>query len=128
MFEKVSKGKFQMTAIEIAGIIDYSAVEICRRRGMLAPPDPKGVPYRLRLLQKYAGAPTQTAMAAMLGISVFRWHNFLRRSPLSRAVEDMIVMRFPGITRDWLRDGDTRGMPHQLVERLRELEQDQTGL
>jgi hypothetical protein len=74
----------------------------------------------LRLLRWIDSADNQTAFAAQMGISVKRWNNFERGSPLSKEIAILFVRRFPGITLDWLLLGNPSGL---TLQRLRELEQ-----
>jgi DNA-binding XRE family transcriptional regulator len=77
---------------------------------------------RLLRLREAMEIPTQTAMAAALGIRVSRWNNFERgQSPLSLDVALKICRRFPGVTTDWLFRGNPAGLPLDLAKRLGEL-------
>jgi DNA-binding XRE family transcriptional regulator len=76
---------------------------------------------RLVRLREALEIPTQTAMAAALGIKISRWNNFERGTPLSLDVAIKICRRFPGVTMDWLFFGNPAGLPVELAKRLGEL-------
>jgi hypothetical protein len=59
-------------------------------------------------------------MAKYLGVSSQRWHNTTKRGlPLGRKLEDILMEKFPGLTRDWIRTGDARGLSEEMVEKLK---------
>jgi transcriptional regulator with XRE-family HTH domain len=82
---------------------------------------------RLIRLRQAMGIPTQTAMAAALGIEVSRWNNFERGQPISKEIAFKVRLRFPGVTTDWLFFGDPSGLPLELAKRLGELPNEAPG-
>jgi transcriptional regulator with XRE-family HTH domain len=84
---------------------------------MANPESNEAISQRLNLL-RLASGETQTQFAARLGISLPRWNNMERGSPLSKEVALMIV-RSTDITLDWLFLGKTSGL---TLKRLQELE------
>ena len=76
------------------------------------------VAERVELVRLYRGDPTQTAFAKRLGVSLGRLNNVLRGSPLGRDLAQKICQSVPGLTPMWLWDGDSRGMPVELVDGL----------
>lgn len=62
-------------------------------------------------------------MAQRLGIEYARWHNVVGRDfALGLEVADRIVHRIPGITRDWLYDGNRTGLSLGMAQSLDALE------
>jgi hypothetical protein len=86
--------------------------------------DPKKTPLvaqRLLLLQeafKGTGRGASARMAECLGITLHRWYNVLRGSPLSIALAQQIVVRFPGVSLDWLYRGRPEGLSCEIAEKL----------
>jgi hypothetical protein len=86
--------------------------------------DPKKTPLvtqRLLLLQgafEGTGRGASARMAECLGITLHRWYNVLRGSPLSIALAQQIVVRFPGVSLDWLYRGRPEGLSCEIAERL----------
>lgn len=60
----------------------------------------------------------QAAFARRLGISLARWNNFERGSPLSHEVAIKLVRLVPALTLDWLYLGATGGLSVELARRL----------
>jgi len=87
--------------------------------------DPKKTPLvaqRLLLLQEAfegTGRGASARMAEYLGITLHRWYNVLRGAPLSIALAQQIVVRFPGVSLDWLYRGRPEGLSCEIAERLR---------
>lgn len=74
---------------------------------------------RMRRLRIYHNYGTQTAFAARLGISLTRWNNYEKSGmPLGKDMEDLLVQITPGLTLDWLRNGERRGLSVELDRRL----------
>src|SRR5262249_3235574 len=86
--------------------------------------DPKTTPLlaqRLLLLQEAfegTGRGASARMAEYLGITLHRWYNVLRGAPLSIALAQQIVVRFPGVSLDWLYRGRPEGLSCEIAERL----------
>jgi hypothetical protein len=83
------------------------------------------VAERLLLLQEIfegagRGASTRMAerMAELLGITLHRWSNVLRGSPLSIGLAQRIVLTVPGVSLDWLYFGRPQGLSCQTAEKL----------
>ena len=86
--------------------------------------DPKKTPLvaqRVLLLQEAfegTGRGASARMAECLGITFHRWYNVLRGSPLSIALAQQIVVRFPGVSLDWLYRGRPEGLGCEIAEKL----------
>jgi hypothetical protein len=79
------------------------------------------VAQRLLLLQEvFEGTRrgASTRMAERLGITLHRWYNVLRGSPLSITLAQRIVLTFPGVSLDWLHLGHPLGLSSQIAEKL----------
>lgn len=87
-------------------------------------PDGKNSPIalRLRAVMLVEKARTQDAFAERLKVEKKRLNNALVGYPLSIEVAQKVKQAVPGITRDWLYDGDEGGLPVSLRDRLREAE------
>lgn len=85
-------------------------------------PDGKNSPIalRLRAVMAVEGARTQDEFADRLKVEKKRLNNPLVGYPLSIEVAQRIKQAVPGMTRDWLYDGDEGGLPVSLRDRLRE--------
>lgn len=66
--------------------------------------------------------PTQDAFATKLDVEKKRLNNAMVGYPLSIDLAVKIKKAVPGMTRDWLYDGDEAGLPVSLRDRLREAE------
>ena len=79
------------------------------------------VAERLLLLQEVLEGTARGASARMaerLGITLHRWCNVLRGSPLSITLAQRIVLKFPGVSLDWLYLGRPEGLSCQIAEKL----------
>lgn len=87
-------------------------------------PDGKNSPIaiRLRAVMMVEEARTQDEFADRLKVEKKRLNNALVGYPLSIEVAQKIKQAVPGITRDWLYDGDEGGLPVSLRDRLRDAE------
>jgi hypothetical protein len=85
-------------------------------------PDGRNSPIarRLRAIMAAEHIPTQDAFAARLGVDTKRLNNALVGYSLSVDLAQRIKRAVPGMTRDWLYDGDENGLPVSLRDRLRE--------
>jgi hypothetical protein len=80
------------------------------------------VGQRLLLLQgmfEGTGRGASGRMAERLGITRQLWSGVLRGSPLSIALAQRIVLKFPEVTLDWLYLGRPDGLSCQIVEKIR---------
>jgi transcriptional regulator with XRE-family HTH domain len=78
------------------------------------------VAHRLRIVQKMAGL-NQAAMAERLQISFKLWSKMVTgAASLSRFTEDKLLDAFPGLSVEWLRRGERRGLSVEMDQRLRE--------
>jgi transcriptional regulator with XRE-family HTH domain len=75
---------------------------------------------RLKQLWKTDGYTTSARFAEALGISAARLSNAENGHPLSIEVARLIKNLIPGVTLDWLYDGDEAGLTVALRKRLRE--------
>jgi hypothetical protein len=71
--------------------------------------------------------PSQEAFAAKLGIDKKRMNNPMVGYPLSIDLAQRIKRIVPGMTRDWLYDGDEAGLPVSLRDRLRAADKRKTA-
>lgn len=80
--------------------------------------DVEAMAERLRHLREMLGI-TQVAMAARLGMQVTRWNNYERGVGPVQAPEILRLKRmFPGLTSDWILEGDRKGLTMEIAERL----------
>lgn len=90
----------------------------------MANKDPDGknsaLAQRLRAVMVAENIPTQDAFATMLGVEKKRLNNPFNGYTLSVDLAMRIRNTIPGMTRDWLYDGDEGGLPVSLRDRLRE--------
>jgi hypothetical protein len=86
--------------------------------------DPAGkdapIARRLRAIMVAEHLPSQDAFAERIGAEKKRLNNALVGYPLSIDLAQKIKRAVPGITRDWLYDGEEDGLPVSLRDRLRE--------
>lgn len=86
--------------------------------------DPAGknapVAQRLRAIMVAENLPNQDAFANRIKAEKKRLNNAMVGYPLSIELAQKIKRAVPGITRDWLYDGDEDGLPVSLRDRLRE--------
>ncbi|WP_316158745.1 MULTISPECIES: helix-turn-helix transcriptional regulator [unclassified Bradyrhizobium] len=75
---------------------------------------------RLRRVQALLKLDTQKAFTDRLGISPQRWANFVGGMPLSIDVAQKLVRIIPGLTLDWLYNGERRGLSVDLDRALNE--------
>jgi DNA-binding transcriptional regulator YiaG len=75
---------------------------------------------RLKRIRELLGITSQKAFADQLAISPTRWNNFERGAPLSIEVAQKLVRIIPGLTLDWLYNGERRGLSVELDRRLHE--------
>lgn len=74
---------------------------------------------RLTQMRKALDYDTQKDWADAIGIMPKRWENMESgRNPVSRDVATKIVTKFPGLTRDYLQAGDTRGLTLEMLKTL----------
>lgn len=87
-------------------------------------PDGKNSPIarRLRALLRAEGFKTQEALGKCIGEDKRRIGNPFNGYPLSSELAQKLKRQVPGLTRDWLYDGDERGLPVDLRDRLRAAE------
>jgi hypothetical protein len=79
------------------------------------------IAQRLLLLQEMVegtGRGASGRMAQRLGITFHHWYNVLRGSPLSIALAQRIVLKFPGVSLDWLYLDRPEGLSCQIAEQL----------
>jgi hypothetical protein len=79
------------------------------------------VAERLLLLQEVlegTGRGASARMAERLGITLHRWYNVLRGSPLSSSLAQRIVLTVPGVSLDWLYLGRPGGLGCEITEKL----------
>jgi DNA-binding XRE family transcriptional regulator len=77
---------------------------------------------RLKRLREISANATQTAFAKSLDISLARWNNFENGYPLSIEIAQRLVRITPGLSLDWLYNGERRGLSVELDRRLHQPE------
>jgi transcriptional regulator with XRE-family HTH domain len=77
---------------------------------------------RLKRVRSLLNYPTQKSFADALGIIPSRWSNFEAGAPLSIEIAQKLVRIVPGLTLDWLYNGERRGLSVELDRRLHEPE------
>lgn len=89
----------------------------------MAKKDPAGkdaeLAQRLRILLVAENIPTQVEFAKKIGVEKGRLNNPFAGYSLSTDLAMRIRNHVPGITRDWLYEGDEGGLPVSLRDRLR---------
>jgi hypothetical protein len=92
----------------------------------MAKKDPRGknsdIAIRLRAIMEAEHIGTQDAFAAKITTEKKRLNNPMVGYPLSIEISTKIKRAVPGMTRDWLYDGDVDGLPVSLRDRLLEAE------
>jgi hypothetical protein len=76
---------------------------------------------RLLLLQEVfegTGRGASRRMAERLGVTLHRGCNVLRASPLGISLAQRIVLKFPGVSLDWLYLGRLEGLSCEIAEKL----------
>jgi hypothetical protein len=58
--------------------------------------------------------------ARWLNVEPRRWNNFEAGYPFSRGIANKLVEKIPGLSRDWLFDGNPRGLSIEMARRLGE--------
>lgn len=77
---------------------------------------------RLRTIRGLMGYEVAAEFAEkFLKIGASRWNNFEVGHPLSREVASLLCLKIPGLTLDWLENGETRGLSVDLAKRIGEL-------
>lgn len=84
------------------------------------PPEAQASARRMKALRISQGYSTQYGWASWLGMGQTRWANFERGFPVSQGACDILIRKIPGLTRDWIRDGQESGLPLQLARTLRD--------
>lgn len=84
------------------------------------PPEAAARVERLKKLRHALGVPTQAAMANLLGMELGRWNHYERGMPVPAPIAQAICRRFPGISMDWIYEGNPRGLSFEMGVRLGE--------
>lgn len=74
---------------------------------------------RLKALRYMIAGDNQTLFCKKMDISVKRWNNFERGTPLSKEIAFVLCRQIAGLTTDWLWRDIWSGMPTILQEELR---------
>ena len=74
---------------------------------------------RLRAVMFLLKDPNQAKFAKRLGVEMKRINNAMGGYPISIEVAQRVRLAVPGITRDWLYDGDESGLTVSLRDALR---------
>jgi hypothetical protein len=73
---------------------------------------------RIRRLGRYLGCETDAALARKVGVSSQVLNRSIRRGAISRKLASRFLALVPGLTRDWLEDGNPIGLPLHLAQSL----------
>lgn len=87
----------------------------------------QAIAERLKRLRKAIGFPVQSKFAERCGISQTAYNNFetaTRRMSIDEAIK---IRRATMVTLDWLYEGDPRGLPLHLAEKLEASVEQPTG-
>jgi len=76
---------------------------------------------RMRRLRERLGYRKVSCFARYLGVSPARWSNVEKNFVVSREVADLLCKKVPGLTRDWIYDGNSRGLSVNVARLLGEL-------
>ena len=88
--------------------------------GEMVPKKRSGTAQRIARLREVMGFDSQMAFAAFLGVGYERYNNVERGLPLSSSMASIIVRKCPGVTRDWLLDGDASTLAPKMAKALSE--------
>ena len=111
--------------------VDGKKIGLRHNRGMSQKhKDGKNSPIarRLRAIMLAENIKSQEVFAKKLNTDKKRLNNPMMGYPLSIDMAQRIKEVVPGMTRDWLYDGDEAALPVSLRDRLREAESRLTGL
>ena len=73
---------------------------------------------RMRHMRQSLGYEEQKSFAEAIGVSKSRWNNVENGFPISEAMAALLCSRFPGIDRDYIQAGDTRGLTMEMARLL----------
>lgn len=76
----------------------------------------------IRTWAGHGGHGGQTSFALKYGFSVKQWNNFERGNPVPREAAIQLVLRFPGLSTDWIHLGRWDTLPGTLRFELEETE------
>lgn len=82
---------------------------------------PRNTAERLSILPDLLELPNDAEIVRRLGIVHSLWSNYLAGRALPAARATQLVRTFPGLSRDWLYDGNEAGLSGKLLDRLRKL-------
>jgi Helix-turn-helix domain len=71
------------------------------------------VAFRLRELRMYLGH-RKMVFAELLDVAPSRWSNVENGSPLSRDMADRLKKTIPGLSLDWIYDGETKYLDDKI--------------
>ena len=74
---------------------------------------------RMRHIREALGYAGQKDFAEAIGITKSRWNNVENGYPVSEALAATLCSRFPGMSRDYIQDGETRGLTMEMIKLLR---------
>jgi hypothetical protein len=77
------------------------------------------VPSRMRDLREKLGYDRKSDFARLLGVTLARWSNIEQGYPISRDMCARLKKNIPGLTHDYILDGDTSGLSEALRLLLR---------
>jgi transcriptional regulator with XRE-family HTH domain len=73
---------------------------------------------RMRAIRTAMGYKEQKTFAEALGITNTRWSNVENGYPVGKDVATTLCRTFPGLDRDYIEDGEVRGLSMEMLAKL----------
>lgn len=71
-----------------------------------------------KTLSKAFGYKNAKEFTEVLGITKSRWSNVENGYPVSKDLADKLIRKFPGLTRDYIQEGEKRGLSLEMLQLL----------
>lgn len=94
--------------------LDVTLVPMGRESGGSKSPSAQ----RVKRLREYLGYQSQAGFAVFLDISRKRWNNVENGFPISKDIANILCRKVPGLTLDYLHNGNLSGLPYALAQAL----------
>lgn len=110
-----SSQKWKLSSLHNLRIVNSRIATYSRRMARTR----KAMAARLMSLKDLLGFDTQKEVAALAGVTEGNWSDLIHGN---REISKAAAFRLKdaaGITLDWIYDGDVRGLPYDLAQRLR---------